>query len=97
MEYISVSILIAALGVIISFAVFFRNKTKEDKSEGRQNGVICTELGYIKARIDEIKAEQKEQRRINMETSERLVKVEASDKQAHLRINRMEGSEHNDN
>lgn len=94
MEYISASILIAALGVIISFAVFSRNKTKDDKNEGQQNGVICTELGYIKAGIDDIKAEQKEQRRINVETSERLAKVEASAKQAHKRLDRMEGREH---
>lgn len=101
MEYISISILIAALGVIISIAAFSRNKTKEDKTEGRQDGVMLTELGYIKAGIDDIKTEQKEQRHINTETSERLAKVEASAKQAHLRIDRMEGREypheHNDN
>ena len=101
MEYISASILIAALGVIISFAVFSRNKAKDDKNEGQQFGVICTEMGYIKAGIDDIKAEQKEQRHINVETGERLAKVEASAKQAHLRLDRIEGREypheHNEN
>lgn len=101
MEYISTSILIAALGVIISIASFSRNKAKENKTEGQQDGVILTELGYIKAGIDDVKSEQKEQRHINTENSERLAKVEASAKQAHLRIDRMEGREypheHNDN
>lgn len=94
MEYISASILIAALGVIISIAAFSRNKTKDDKTEGQQSGVMLTELGYIKAGIDDIKAEQKEQRHINADTGERLAKVEASAKQAHLRIDRMEGREY---
>lgn len=101
MEYISIGLACSILSVAIAYLVFSRNKSKDDKSEGQQNGVICTELGYIKAGIDDIKAEQKEQRHINTETSERLAKVEASAKQAHLRIDRMEGREypheHNEN
>lgn len=100
-EMIPFGVLCALLGIVISYAVFSRNKTKDDKSEGRQDGVICTELGYIKANTDEIKSEQREQRKVNAEHAERLAKVEASAKQAHLRIDRWEGreypSEHHNN
>lgn len=93
-ENIPIGILCAILGFIISYAVFSRNKTKDDKTEGRQDGVILTEIGYIKANTDEIKNEQKEQRKVNAEHTERLARVEASAKQAHLRIDRMEGREY---
>lgn len=93
-EYISVGLICTAVGALIAILTFNRNKSKDDKTEGQQVGVICTELGYVKAGIDDIKSEMKEQRRINVETSERLAKVEASAKQAHLRIDRMEGREY---
>ncbi len=53
-------------------------------------GTICTELGYIKANTDEIKAEQREQRKTNTEVVSRLTAAEASAKQAHQRINGLE-------
>ena len=93
-EYISIGLACSVVSAAIAYLVFLRGKAKDDKSEGRQDGVMLTELGYIKANTDEIKSEQKEQRRINTETSERLAKVEASTKQAHLRIDRMEGIEY---
>ena len=93
-ETISIGLVCTVIGLIISYVVFSRNKTKDDKTEGRQDGVILTEIGYIKANTDEIKNEQKEQRRINTDMTTRLAKVEASAKQAHLRIDRMEGREY---
>jgi hypothetical protein len=55
---------------------------------------MLTELGYIKSGIDDIKTEQREQRRINTEHATKLAAVEASAKQAHLRIDRIEGREY---
>ncbi len=49
-----------------------------------------TEIGYIKSGIDDIKAEQREQRNTNTQFLERLTAVEASAKQAHKRIDRIE-------
>lgn len=72
---------------IVSFAVTNRrNNKRDDRSDGQTTGAICTELGYIKANTDEIKAEQKEQRKVNTEVVSRLTAVEASAKQAHHRI-----------
>lgn len=45
---------------------------------------------YIKANTDEIKAEQKEQRKTNTEFVTRLTDVEASAKQAHKRLDHIE-------
>jgi hypothetical protein len=56
---------------------------------------VLTELGYIKSGVDDIKAEQREQRKINTEFYSRLAAVEGSAKQAHHRIDRLEGREDN--
>ena len=93
-ESITIALVFTIIGGLISFATFSRNKAKDDKSEGRQDGQMLTELGYIKSGIDDIKSEQREQRRINTETATKLASVEASAKQAHLRLDRIEGREH---
>ena len=81
-------------GVIASIAfaylAFSRNKKVDDSSEGKQNGIILTEIGYIKGGIDDIKMEQREQRKVNTEVYSRLSAVEASSNSAHKRIDRLD-------
>lgn len=100
MEYVPIALLCTLLGAAVGFATFTRNKSKDDRSEGQQSGQMLTELGYIKSGIDDIKTEQREQRKINTETATELAAVKASAKQAHLRIDRIESREyqtaHND-
>ena len=93
-EYISIALVFTICGGVLGILTFSRNKAKDDRSEGRQSGQMLTELGYIKSGIDDIKTEQREQRRINTETATELAAVKASAKQAHLRIDRMEGREY---
>ena len=82
------------LGLLLSYLTFWRNSKKEVKDDGKQAGTMLTELGYIKANTDEIKAEQREQRKTNMEVVTRLTAVEASAKQAHKRLDTMENRGH---
>ena len=93
MSNIEVGILCSVLALLVAWAAYRLNARKETKKEGQETGAIMTELGYIKANTDEIKAEQKEQRQVNVEMRERLASVEASAKQAHHRIDRLEGRE----
>ena len=93
-EYISIALLCTLIGAAIGVATFARNKAKDDRTEGRQSGQMLTELGYIKSGIDDIKNEQREQRKINTEHESRLASVEASAKQAHHRIDRIEGRDY---
>lgn len=62
----------------------------EMKKEAKSDATILTELGYIKGGIDDVKAEQREQRKTNTDFVGRLVSVEASAKQAHKRIDHIE-------
>jgi len=93
-EYVSIALLCTIIGGALGILTFSRNKAKDDRSEGQQSGQMLTELGYIKSGIDDIKSEQREQRRINTETATKLAAVEASAKQAHLRIDRIEGRDY---
>ena len=85
-----IGIIFTTIGALISYLGFRRNQSKDDRNEGERDGVLYTELGYIKANTDEIKAEQKEQRTLNNDFRERLTAVESSTKQAHHRIDRQD-------
>jgi len=89
-----IGIACAILGGVLSYAAFFRNSKQDSKAEGKNDGTILTEIGYIKANTDEIKQEQREQRKTNTEVIARLAAVESSAKSAHHRLDRIEGREH---
>ena len=83
----AISVISGVCAIVFGYIAFVRNrdsdKTKEAKSD-------ATELGYIKGGIDDVKAEQREQRKTNTDFVGRLVSVEASAKQAHKRIDHIE-------
>ena len=81
------------LGVVISYAAFLRNTKKDAGDDGREAGMVLTELGYIKGGIDDLKADNREQKKTNTEMVTRLTAGEASAKQAHKRLDRIESRE----
>lgn len=72
--------------IVFGYAAFVRNKRSDTKDDAERGATVLTEIGYIKGGIDDIKTEQREQRRTNSEVLERLANVESSTKQAHHRI-----------
>lgn len=84
-----ISATVGIIGVIFGLVSFLRNKKQDDNTEGRESGTVLSDLGYIKAGVDEIKAEQKDQRKTNIEVITRLTAVEESTKQAHKRIDEL--------
>ena len=88
------SIIIGVIGGL--FAIIFgvtnwkRTQKKDNEEDGKNGGIVLTELGYIKAGIDDLKTEQREQRNINTRLSERITAVEESTKQAHKRLDRVQ-------
>ena len=72
--------------IVFGYLAFFRNRKKDDTEEGKNAGTMLSDIGYIKAGVDDIKTEQKEQRKTNIEVVSRLTAVEESTKQAHKRI-----------
>ena len=76
--------------IIFGYATYKRNQKTDDSNEGKETGTLFTEIGYIKSGIDDIKRKQDKQDERLMQISERLTAVEASSKQAHKRLDRLE-------
>lgn len=86
----ALSVISTVCAIAFGYAAFVRNRKTDTKDEAKTDAIVLTEIGYIKANTEEIKAEQKEQRKTNTEFMERLVAVEASAKQAHKRLDTLE-------
>ena len=84
-----ISLVVGAAGIIFGLVTLFRNKKQDDTAEGKTAGTMLSDIGYIKAGVDDIKSEQKEQRKTNMEVVSRLTAVEESAKQAHKRLDEL--------
>ncbi len=77
-------------GAIITYLAFRRNANKDIKENAENDGVLRSDVGYIKRTVDEIRLDQKgQERRIN-DISDRVTRVEESTKQAHKRIDEIQ-------
>lgn len=72
--------------IVFGWLAFRRNSKTDDAEEGKKDGVILTEIGYIKSSVDDIKQEQKQQNKQYVEIVSRITAVEESAKQSHHRI-----------
>jgi len=88
-----VSLVAGAAGVIFGLVTMFRNKKADDSAAGENKGVMMSDIGYIKAGVDDLKRENRETRSAIGELSERVTRVEESTKQAHKRIDEFKKGE----
>ena len=77
---------VGLIGVICSIVAVSRNRSTEVKNEGKENGVVLTELGYIKAGVDDLKRDNRDIKGDLKTLDERVTRNEESTKQAHKRI-----------
>ncbi|MBQ8624142.1 MAG: hypothetical protein IJ424_07230 [Oscillospiraceae bacterium] len=84
------SILGTISAIILGWVAFSRTSKTDFESEGKNNGVILTELGYVKSGIDDIKRKQERQEDARLNDVSRISAVESSSKQAHKRIDSLE-------
>lgn len=86
--------IIAVLGtlitVILGYLAWKRTYRKDAEACGTKDGMVLTEIGYVKAGIDDIKKRQEKQGDQHIEVITRLTAAEASVKQAHHRIDAIE-------
>lgn len=92
MNEITVIVSIAAglSGICFGLVTLFRNKKTDDTAGGKKDGMVLTELGYIKSGVDDIKRKQEKQDEQYVGVVSRLTAVEESSKQAHKRITTVE-------
>lgn len=85
-----IGIIAAIGGILFAYISYQKNKTDGDKTDGKKDGMVLTELGYIKSGVDDIKRKQEKQDERHLEVVERLANVESSTKSAHKRIDDLE-------
>ena len=56
------SVVSTICAIVFGYVAFARNGKRDVADEAKSDATVLTEIGYIKANTDEIKAEQKEQR-----------------------------------
>ena len=77
-------------GIIYGFVSYSRNKKQDDAADGKESGVILTELGYIKSGVDDLKRKQDKQDESMVQFLRDLTATQESAKQAHKRIDVIE-------
>ncbi len=95
MDKTTITIICTIVGIMITFAfsylAYYRNNKKDSKDEGESYGIMMSNIGYIKAGVDDLKREQREQTNTIDSLSERVTRCEESCKQAHHRIDEIKG------
>ena len=85
----ALSVASAVFGALISLIAMSRKSKRDTEKLGEDKGVLASDIGYIKAGVDDLKRESRETRHDLGELSTRLTRVEESCKQAHKRIDEL--------
>lgn len=99
---VAVTIALSLISVVIAYTGMqrtWKNNLEKEKSslkhtantQGENSGQMRTDMGYLRKGVDDIMAELRDQRKMNVEILTRLTAVEESTRQAHSRISTMEG------
>lgn len=86
----AVSILGGLAGIVFGVVAILRNRKQDDTADGKESGVILTELGYIKSGVDDVKRRQEKQDESMIGFLKDLTEVRESAKSAHKRIDSLE-------
>jgi hypothetical protein len=90
MDSLSINIIIGLAGAILAIVTFVFGRTTASREDGKQDGTILSELGYLKSSTDDIKRRLDKQDERDRDYISRLTCVEESTKQAHRRIDGLE-------
>ncbi|WP_208585756.1 hypothetical protein [Gracilibacillus suaedae] len=91
------SVIIAALALLVAYQGYqLKKQTNSDhnlKSDTKNDTELRTSLQYISRGVDDIKVDLRANEKITQEVAERVTRVEESAKQAHKRIDNLQGKE----
>ena len=77
-------------GIVFGVLNRGRDAKKDNEEDGQKTGMVLTELGYIKAGVDDVKRKQEKQDEQSLQILRELTAVQESAKQAHRRIDGIE-------
>ncbi len=90
-------VIIAVLGIcgtcssiIFAYKAFKRNDRHDAAESSKNSATMLTELGYIKSGIDDLKRKMDKHDEQITEITKQIATMDASVKQAHKRIDRLE-------
>lgn len=93
---IELSLLFGAIGTILGVVGAIAAFKKENKHEGAAEASITAKVDYIARGVDDIRLDQRAQASKIESMNEKLIRVDESTKQAHKRINKLEGISNED-
>lgn len=76
-------------GIVFGYIGYQGGLKKDSADTGKSNGVLLSDIGYIKSGIDDLKRKQELTDERHYALAERVTKLEGSAKQAHRRIDEM--------
>ena len=82
----------SVFAILFGFVSWQNARSRRDGEGGKIHGSLMTDIVYIKSGVDDIKHKQDKQDEQLLHLSERMTSAEASAKQAHHRLDRMERS-----
>ncbi len=91
---IELTIIIAVASALIGYFTFQRNRDKDVKSSAAESAVLTTKLDAIGQGVESIRVDMKVSERTIASISERVIRVEEGVKQAHRRVDKIEGGSH---
>ena len=90
MELTTIIAVVGACGATATIIAAFLGYRKGIKQDGAGEGSLRSDVGYIKAGVDDVKSELKEQRDKHFALAEKVVEIDASARSAHKRIDGLE-------
>ncbi len=78
------------VSAVVAVVTSSRNKTSADKTEAKEDGIVLTEIGYIKAGVDDLKRDNRDMRAEVQLIHDKVARTDESCKQAHKRLDKLE-------
>ncbi|MDM5233397.1 hypothetical protein [Lysinibacillus pakistanensis] len=91
---IEMSLLFGAIGTVLGVLGAIITMKKDSKNQGASEASITTKVDYIARGVDDIRLDQRAQASKIESMNEKLIRVDESSKQAHKRIDKLEGISH---
>lgn len=85
-----VGMCVGIVGMVFGAVNISRNKKFDDKREGKEDGIVLTEIGYIKAGVDDLKRDNRDIRADVQNIHDKVTQTAESCKQAHKRLDKLE-------
>lgn len=86
-----VGVVTGLVGMVVAVIVASRNKKKDDKTEGKEDGVLMTEIGYIKKGVDGIEQKFEKLENQYIDLAMQVTEIKGEIKRSNKRLEKLEG------